>query len=327
MRCAFSVSPLLSASKLKISFFAALACVPVFSVGAPAHAQEVKAFEPNDPSISKKNEPKPPALSISFELSPNVTSDLTQARGNRLQDANAASALALNFTTDKDQTFVFSASAGAKWTSDFENGDAQREQSSFLANAKINWNRGFRRISPFVRYDIEHLTNDFFGAQVATDHSFSIGADIVLLGSRRCKPGEVPSENGDGHNACTGSWPYKFTVIPSFDRLESDDPTRERITPRVQGKAEFTLSNGIAFTASGDYQHRVFDKNILGRLTQSRFLGSAGVNFAGLISGKTIKIDKLFLGGQWLSLQTGGPGDISKVSFLPSLAVSFKFGG
>ena len=92
------------------------------------------------------------------------------------------------------------------------------------------------------------------------------------------------------------------------------------------GKAEFTMANGIALEISGDYQHRIFERTIAGVKRQDRILSSGGINFAGLIHNQgRIKIDKLFVGAEWLSVQEGGADDVSKLSLLPKLAISVQF--
>ncbi len=291
---------------------------------APVFAQDVEAFEAPDPDAPPVVKP---AFSVSFQLAPDFTSDLTQTRGERLQDANATSQLLLNFTTDPNAPLVLSGSAGVKWATDFENGDEEHEQSSIVGTAKLNWNRGFRRISPFVSYSLEDLHNDVLGSDVATDHSLSLGADVVLFGTRRCLAGEVPSGPSDRVNNCTGAWGWKVTLVPSIDRLESSDPTRERYTPRLQAKFDLALTNGISFRAAGDYQHRIFDSTLAGRRTQDRFLVSGGVNFAGLVQGGPVEFKELFIGGQWLSVQEGTVDDVSKLSFLPMVRINIPLGG
>lgn len=302
-----------------------VSAIALFAPVSSLCAQDVDAFVSEDPEAKKSGSDKKDEIAIELDLRPNFSSDQTQRRGDRLLDANATSALGLKYKTHLSKNIALTADTGVRWTSDFENGDGEREQSSFVTNAKLNWDRGFKRVSPFISYGLEVLTNDVFGERVATDHNFAIGADIVIFKVNRCLHGQTPGAPGDRSNNCTGSSPYKLTLIPSVTRIESTDQARERYAPGLKGKADFTLPNGVSLTAAVDYQHRMFDNTLAGRKTQDRILASGGVDFAKLVDIAPLKLETLFLGAEWLSVQEGGVDDVSKVSLLPVIKVRYNF--
>lgn len=296
------------------------AALPVIlALSGPIFAQEVDIHEVDpeemDIIVTTSAVMKKTPWFFEAELAPSFSRNALASRGDRLSDLKSASSATLGYEgyfIPKRLRYVVK--AGAKWESDFEWGDDDPDTSALYLGAKLNLERTKqrRRISPFISYQVDFGRQDFFGAFDYTDHAFSLGSDIIL----GCKQ--------DG-NKCTDSWPGKFKISPSLDRIYSRDETRERTTPRLRGSYDLALENRLRIRLEGDFQWRRFDHvddggNNLPTRRQRRFIGAASVNFAKMIDENSRLLDTLSLGMRYsYADERGEKDDMSLAEFLPSI--------
>ena len=284
-------------------------------LASPAHAVLVEAYE------SDVEEPTddPDAFSFELDFEPNVTGDLLADRGDRLGDLESTLKAQFKYEADLSEDLALELHAGGQWASDFETGDDEDESSALITGAKLNLDRGFRRLSPFVSYGFEYRTADFFGDHQSSDHTLALGADIVIYDRPPCDEGE----NEDEDDCRAESWGYKLTLVPSFERVWSDDMERRRYAPRIKASLSIPLANEIKFSTALDYQYRMFDEIVDGRDDQHRVRASASVDFAGFFD--LDWLTSLRAGASWsLVTQPGEGNDESKVSFTPGISLAFK---
>lgn len=261
---------------------------------------------------------------IYFEVSPSFANDRTADRGERFADAVTANKVGFVVQSEKTADFVFTGEARIAWNSDFEFDDMDEDNSSIIASGKLNWNRGFRRLSPFAKYQFEHITEGFLGDGKSHDHQLSAGLDIAFFKGEYCQNVMAGPERSE----CRKTSEYSVTVQPSIERLWSDVESRERWTPRVQANGSFKLVRGINFTASADYQYRLFDNDPNDNDHQHRLTLSGGIDFAGVLDSYLPNISTASVGVSWLVTENDNTlsDDVtneSRVTFAPAIRLTF----
>lgn len=260
------------------------------------------------------------SLSLRIDISPTIGSDLTQDRGDRLEDAVAESKLSLAYEAELGQFVTFSSSAGIAWTSDFEQDDDGAASSALFLENQATWKRGCRTLNPYAKIRVEQGRDDFLGFKTEDSATFATGASFVIFDRKFCG-----SQLSDAERNKLSS--FAFSLNPAIERVESSDPLNERWAPRIKAKVAKNIIDGMKLTGSFDYQYRIFDRVLEGSDRQHVFTGSAGIDFAKIAFGKDSLIDTLELGVSWKITDVEDTGllqDKSKLSFTPSIGISTK---
>jgi len=304
-------------------------------VSSGAQAQVVDVFEGSDSTVGAtteagaSNQDSEPKILISANFTPTFDNNLLAAAGDRLSDFSTTS-FSMSYTTPKNGSdgqinpFVLSVSGGFNLQNDFDDDRSDITPSSLVAGSKLNWNRGFQRLSPFLQYGFEQGYSGTLEGAGAADHTFALGADITIFDLKQCKQGEHPS-TVRGVNNCTGASLFAFAFAPSIERIVSNLESRERTTPSIKAKISGVLVGLLDWEASAVYQYRIFDRLEGARVRQSRFISSAGVNFSRLIDPDNSHLESLTLGIRWTEGSKAGATDASSFAFLPSIGLKHRF--
>ncbi|MBX7496535.1 hypothetical protein K3172_11775 [Qipengyuania sp. 6B39] len=260
------------------------------------------------------------SLTLRLDITPTIGGDLTEARGDRLEDAVAVSALALKYAVKLGPFVSFEANTGVKWTSDFEADDDDSSSSALFLDGQFTWTRGCRTLNPFAKIAVEQGRDDFIGSNKADTATFSTGANVAIYDKKLCGRNLTNFEKAQLSS-------FALSVTPTFERVESSDPFSERWTPRLTVKASKNIVEGLKASGSFDYQYRIYDLVAQGSDKQHVFRGDAGLDFAKLVFGDDSLVDTLKLGVSWTVTDIEGTGilqDKSKLVFTPGIGFSTK---
>jgi len=216
-----------------------------------------------------------------------------------------------------------SLSGGLSFDTDLDGNSSSEGGSSFFGEARFDWKRGFRRLTPFASYRLDRGFDarlpELISVKEYLDHSVTAGVSFQT--NRWCFSDTVVQQG------CLEPEPSEAASIrisASIERRWSDVPDRERITPQLRVDVEGKFVAKIEWTLSASGEIRWFDEVSGVERTDVRGVAFAGLNFARAIGRSWLR--ELKLGVQWVEVDSTDPNkDVSEWNILPVLTLRFSF--
>lgn len=297
-----------------------LAATPAAAQVVQTPAQELSTVSAAAPTAS------PTTVKWTLRLAPTVSGNLPWEEGDRLSDYQTTSAgIAIRSKfgdLGKAGVLSLGLDGGLQFGTDFDNDSTEETASAIVGNATVTWERGFRRLSPFVSYGYEAGFNKVLSDHAQTDHVLGVGFTLTMFRVDRCLKNEDPRVSGTD---CTGKAKRHFLIKPSLERTLSSDAARERITPKlgIDWAGKF-FDERLGWRLRGVGELRRFDKVEGFRRRDDRLTLSGALDLANFL--KSPAVDELSIGVRWIRNESNVAGkDLSRASFVPSLTLTGEF--
>ncbi|RYG16460.1 MAG: hypothetical protein EON96_08715 [Caulobacteraceae bacterium] len=112
-------------------------------------------------------------------------------------------------------------------------------------------------VTPFVRYRVSAGFANAFETRSYVDQTLSAGFTFEDIRTYLCVNDEVPLQGPQ--LGCTGKGGLSYTLAPSLELVRSDDPDRERFTPRLKITVNYPVSRGYALRLELEGQARFYE--------------------------------------------------------------------
>lgn len=302
---------------------AGVACI----LSGPVAAQVVEepsvgpgiASEASSPPAAGTAAPLKPTLGWKLQLAPSFGNNLLKDEGDRLSEYQSTSA-GLEASVPFTAAVKLTVEGGAKIDTDFDDDSGEDGGSAFVGSGKLEWGRGFRRVSPFLTYGFEAGYTDVFDKHSYTDQRLAAGVSFKSLSYIRCNEGQTRDECLA--NDIEG---LSFVISPQIERTFSDEENRERTTLKLGSSLAGKLVNRIKWNIDATGEARFFDRFAGVRKEVYKAVIFGGVDVAELFAPNRRLLKNVKLGVRWSGSTSDVDGDRSDFHFLPVLTIGGTF--